>query len=105
DWSSDVCSSDLYEEQRYYDARRWMITPQTFSRQANGINIVGTLKSGKSLSVYRYDPEFYNYSYKVVNIDEGKERRAWLDKMYWMPIHRDEMNRNSNLIQNPGYSD
>jgi hypothetical protein len=94
-----------YEEQRYYDARRWMITPNTFNRQANGINIVGSLKPGKSLSTYRYDPEFYNYSYKVVNIDEGKEKRAWLDKMYWMPIHRDEMNRNSNLIQNPGYSE
>lgn len=94
-----------YEEQRYYDARRWMITPSTFSRQANGINIVGTLKPGKSLSTYRYDPEFYNYSYKVVNIDEGKENRAWLDKMYWMPIHRDEINRNGNLIQNPGYSE
>lgn len=94
-----------YEEQRYYDARRWMITPNTFDRQPNGINIQGRLKPGKSLSIYRYDPEFYNYSYRVINIDEGKENRTWLDKMYWMPIHRDEMNRNSNLIQNPGYSE
>lgn len=94
-----------YEEQRYYDVRRWMIAPSAFSRQANGINIVGTLKPGKSLSIYRYDPEFYDYSYQVVNIDPGKENRAWLDKMYWMPIHRDEMNRNENLVQNPGYTD
>lgn len=94
-----------YEEQRFYDARRWMITPSAFDRQANGINIVGSLKPGKTLSTYRYDPEFYNYSYRVVNIDEGKENRAWLDKMYWMPIHRDEINRNSNLIQNPGYTE
>lgn len=94
-----------YEEQRFYDVRRWMIAPSTLDRQANGINIVGKLKPGKSLSIYRYDPEFYDYSYAVVNIDPGKENRAWLDKMYWMPIHRDEMNRNSELVQNPGYTD
>ena len=94
-----------YEEQRFYDARRWMITPTAFARQANGINIVGTLKPGQTLQTYRYDPDIYNYSYAVVNIDEGKENRAWLDKMYWMPIHRDELNRNQNLIQNPGYAD
>lgn len=92
-----------YEEQRYYDARRWMIAPEAFSRQANGINIVGTLKPGESVEVYRYDPDIYDYSYAVVNIDPGKENRAWADKMYWMPIHRDELNRNRNLIQNPGY--
>jgi hypothetical protein len=94
-----------YEEQRFYDVRRWMIAPTTFNRQANGINIVGTFKPGQTLSIYRYDPEIYNYSYAVFNIDPGKENRAWLDKMYWMPIHRDEINRNDNLIQNPGYTE
>ena len=36
-------------------------------------------------------------------MDPGKENRAWLDKMYFLPIHRDEINRNKNLVQNPGY--
>ncbi|MFC4871295.1 RagB/SusD family nutrient uptake outer membrane protein [Negadavirga shengliensis] len=93
----------VHEEQRYYDARRWMIAPQTLGRQPNGISIVGTLKPGMELSVYRYDPEYYNYSYEVIDIDPGKENRLWLDKMYWMPIHFDEMQRNRSLIQNPGY--
>lgn len=92
-----------YEEQRYYDVRRWMIGPEAFGRQANGINIVGTLKPGETLEIYRYDPTIYDYSYAVVDIDPGKENRSWSDKMYWMPIHRDEMNRNQNLAQNPGY--
>lgn len=92
-----------YEEQRYHDVRRWMIAPQAFGRQANGISITGTLKPGKTLSVYKYDPETYNYAYKVIDIDPGKENRKWLDKMYYLPIHRDEMNRNSLLVQNPGY--
>ncbi|WP_339754059.1 RagB/SusD family nutrient uptake outer membrane protein [Algoriphagus aquimarinus] len=91
-----------YEEQRYHDARRWMIAKETLGRKANIINITGTLKPGKTLSTYRYDPTVYNYVYKVLPIDPGKENRTWLDKMYFVPIHRDEINRNGNLIQNPG---
>ncbi|WP_130274253.1 RagB/SusD family nutrient uptake outer membrane protein [Cecembia calidifontis] len=92
-----------YEEQRYYDARRWMIAPETLGRKANGIQIRGTLKPGRVNNLYRYDPELYDYTYTLIEIDPGKENRMWLDKMYWMPISFDEMNRNSLLIQNPGY--
>jgi len=92
-----------FEEQRYYDVRRWMIAAQTLGRQANGINVRGTLKPEESVTVYKYDPTVYNYTYSVFNIDPGKENRLWLDKQYWMPIHFDEMNRNAELIQNPGY--
>ncbi|WP_200980269.1 RagB/SusD family nutrient uptake outer membrane protein [Echinicola sp. 20G] len=94
-----------YEEQRYHDCRRWMIADETLGRKANGISIVGTLKPGQSLSIYRYDPDIYNYSYQVTPIDPGKENRTWLDKMYFLPIHRDEMNRNQLLVQNPGYTE
>jgi starch-binding outer membrane protein, SusD/RagB family len=93
----------VFEEQRYHDARRWMIAPTAFSRKANGITIFGALKPGKSVTTYKYDPSNYDYSYSVFNIDPGKENRAWNDKMYWLPIHRDEMNRNTELVQNPGY--
>lgn len=92
-----------FEEQRYYDARRWMIAPSTLGRQANGIQIRGTLKPGKVNVIYRNDTELYDYNYSIIEIDPGKENRLWLDKMYWMPISFDEMNRNSLLIQNPGY--
>ncbi|MCA0230501.1 MAG: RagB/SusD family nutrient uptake outer membrane protein [Bacteroidetes bacterium] len=91
------------EEQRYHDTRRWMIAPTTLGRKANGINVTGTLKAGKTVTLYKYDPTSYDYTYKVFEIDPGKENRAWLDKMYYLPIHRDEMNRNSKLVQNPGY--
>lgn len=92
-----------YEEQRFHDVRRWMIAEETIGRQANIINITGTLKPGASVSTYRYDPDSYNYVYKVLPIDPGKENRLWLDKMYYTPIHRDEINRNGELIQNPGF--
>ncbi|HEY9047523.1 MAG TPA: RagB/SusD family nutrient uptake outer membrane protein [Ohtaekwangia sp.] len=92
-----------YEEHRYHDARRWMIAPTTLGRKAGRINIIGTLKAGKDVKVYKYDPANYDYVYEPLDIDPGIENRAWLDKMYFLPIHRDEMNRNNKLVQNPGY--
>ena len=92
-----------FEEQRYHDARRWMIALSTLGNKVQVTNVIGTLKPGKTVSLYRYDPTSYDYQYKVVPMDPGKENRAWADKMYFLPIHRDEMNRNKNLVQNPGY--
>lgn len=93
----------VFEEQRYHDARRWMIPSETLGRKASIINVKGTLKPGKTVAVYKYDPENYNYSYTVGKIDPGKENRNWDDKIYFLPIHRDEINRNNKLLQNPGY--
>jgi starch-binding outer membrane protein, SusD/RagB family len=92
-----------YEEQRYHDARRWMIAPQTLGQKAGVINITATLKPGKDVKVYKYDPQNYNYKYDPGLVGDGIENRQWLDKMYFLPIHRDEMNRNPKLVQNPGY--
>lgn len=92
-----------YEEQRYHDARRWMIAPATLGQKAGIIKVQATLKPGKSVSVYKYSKEDYNYTYTPQNIDPGIENRQWNDKMYFVPISRDEINRNSKLIQNPGF--
>ena len=92
-----------YEEQRYHDARRWMIAPSTLGRPVIDINVVGTLKAGQvAPSPYRHDETIYNYSYTPF-IDNGLENRTWVDKMYFRPLSRDEVNKNSKLIQNPGY--
>jgi len=90
-----------FEEQRFYDVRRWMIPQNTVGRPLKGINITATLKPGSKITVYRYDPTNYNYIYTPVTMEA--EKRLWLDKMYFMPIQRDEINRNSKLVQNPGY--
>jgi hypothetical protein len=93
-----------YEEHRYHDARRWMIAPTTLGR---GIKIIipeATLKSGASPNVpYVHDKSVYDYSYAPIDNTEV-ETRTWVDKMYFMPISRDELNRNEQLIQNPGYN-
>ncbi|MEJ7684159.1 MAG: RagB/SusD family nutrient uptake outer membrane protein [Segetibacter sp.] len=100
----------LFEEQRFYDARRWMIAPQTQGQKVRIMLITGKLKPGKTVTVYRYSKDNYDYTYRVQNIESGVENRAWDDKLYFPPINLDEINKNydkvakkSKLIQNPGY--
>lgn len=92
-----------YEEHRYFDARRWMIAPQTLGRGIKVMRVRATIKPGASPHVpYRYDPLVYDYTYNVVD-NTDNETRSWDDKMYYMPLSRDEINRNNLLVQNPGY--
>lgn len=74
-----------FEQHRYFDIRRWMIAPQAMGRNANGIVIVDPLSG----------PVTYTKN-KV-------QDRAWNNKMYFLPIVLDEINRNKDLIQNPMY--
>jgi hypothetical protein len=92
-----------FEEHRYHDARRWLIASSTLGRGVQKINITANLKAGKSALVpYRHDKTNYDYTYEVQN-ETSIENRTWNDKMYYRPISRDEMNKNSLLVQNPGY--
>jgi len=75
-----------WEQQRYFDIRRWMIAPQAMT-DAKGIDIRYAV--GKTT-----DP-----TYSISTIEE----RAWDNKAYLMPIYLDEMQKNELLIQNPGY--
>jgi len=92
-----------YEEHRYHDARRWMIAPTTLGRGIKSIHVEAELKAGKTaLTPYRHDKSVYDYTYKVED-NTSNETRTWVDKMYFRPIVRDEMNKNTKLVQNPGY--
>ncbi|RYZ48069.1 MAG: RagB/SusD family nutrient uptake outer membrane protein [Sphingobacteriales bacterium] len=92
-----------YEEHRWHDARRWMIAPTTLGRKNVYILVRGTLKAGQTpAATYRKDPTKYDYTY-TPTVDNSLENRNWLDKMYFLPIARDEGLRNSKIIQNPGY--
>ncbi|HXG98365.1 MAG TPA: RagB/SusD family nutrient uptake outer membrane protein [Gemmatimonadales bacterium] len=82
-----------FEEQRFFDTRRWMIAPQVLNKDAFGINIFADGKSPTDRSTWR------NYRYETHSI----QHRAWDNKMYFMPIPRDELNRNPLLSQNPGF--
>jgi len=93
-----------FEEQRYWDVRRWMIAPQVPGIIGmHGVNVVATLKPGTpKQAVYKYDETIYNYKYTRSDLS-SREARQWKDKGYFLPIHRDEINRNDQLVQNPGY--
>lgn len=92
-----------FEEQRYHDARRWMIAPQTLGRKTTYIQVVGTLKPGATAPVpYRKDKTKFDYTYTPVQ-NNNLENRTWLDKMYYRPLALAEVQRNNKLVQNPGY--
>ena len=74
----------VFEQHRYFDIRRWMIAPDVMVN-ANGIVIE--------------DPLVGPVKYTRNKIQD----RAWNNKMYFLPITLDEINRNKNLIQNPLY--
>jgi len=82
-----------FEEQRFFDIRRWMIAPDVMNEDAEGINISVDATNRADRSTYS------NYQFQIMNY----QQRAWDDKMYFFPISAEEMNRNDQLVQNPGY--
>ena len=89
-----------YEDQRFWDVRRWIIGPDAY-HQTHRVDV--RYETDQAASNYRQadgstwgDPIFSE-------AELGGDARAWLDKAYFFPIMRDEMNKNTMLIQNPGY--
>lgn len=79
-----------YEEHRFFDVRRWVIGNLAY-QPATGVKIVyQLLPDNTTATVPTITPFVF-------------ENRAWLNKAYFMPILRDEMNKNNKLIQNPDY--
>ncbi|MDR2953499.1 MAG: RagB/SusD family nutrient uptake outer membrane protein [Prevotella sp.] len=92
-----------YEESRYYDIRRWMIADKTNNKPLTGIMVIGRLKTGQTATLpYIRDENKWDYTYYVTDL-AYIESRKWADKMYFVPIHVDEIARNPAMNQNPGY--
>lgn len=91
DWVRNERFVELWAEgHRYYDIRRWMIAPKTMkSGYRMGLNAYGTL-----------DPSFEEFNTPVV-IDQPF---VWSNRMYLLPIFYMEVNKNSQLVQSPGYN-
>ncbi|WP_321426244.1 RagB/SusD family nutrient uptake outer membrane protein [uncultured Bacteroides sp.] len=75
-----------FEEHRYYDVRRWKLGDTYLNKTVTGISILRKPDGSKI-----YTPG------RVV------EQRKFTDKMYWLPILKSEIDKNTNLKQNPGY--
>jgi len=79
-----------FENHRFFDVRRWMIAEQAY-HPMHGVDVV-----------YKLNPDHTTATIPTitpVQITDGK----WDDKAYFMPISRDEVNKNNKLVQNPGY--
>ncbi|RMH65676.1 MAG: RagB/SusD family nutrient uptake outer membrane protein [Bacteroidetes bacterium] len=87
-----------FEEFRYFDIRRWMIAPEVHTN-GHGIRVTGRLDPNGEPLMYAGEEYRYAYEYEVIQVDE----RIWNDRAYFLPIPQAEMDRNPNLVQNPGY--
>lgn len=72
-----------YEEQRFWDVRRWKIGQQT--------------EKIYSQRVYKRDNGTYRYDAELLEI------RLWDDKYSLFPMWENELLKNKNLVQNPGW--
>ena len=78
------------EGRRYHDLRRWLDAPAAYSKPVTGMNIKAT-----SSQRDRY--------YTRTTLNETLTNRIWSFKMYFWPIPKDAMDKNSKLIQNPSW--
>ena len=89
-----------YEDQRFWDVRRWVIGPDAY-HQTHAVDV--RYETDQAATNYR-QPDGSTWGAPIYAEKElGGDARAWLDKIYFFPIMRDEMNKNPSLIQNPGY--
>lgn len=75
-----------FEEQRFWDLRRWKIAEQVYNKPLHGVRIT---RSGTTLS---YQTEALNTPFQF-----------FAPRMYRYAIPYSEISKNTNLIQNEGY--
>ncbi len=82
-------SEFAFEGRWFFDLRRWKIAGEYLSKTPKSWNLEGTTAE-----------DFY----KVTDVYEGTQIRTFTTpKNYWLAIPQDQININSNLVQNPGY--
>lgn len=74
-----------FEQSRYFDVRRWLIGEDVYTNT-------------KGIVISEFSDGSVEYSTQEVG-----QVRGWDDRTNLLPILQDEMNRNTALIQNPGY--
>ncbi|MDR1090992.1 MAG: RagB/SusD family nutrient uptake outer membrane protein [Prevotella sp.] len=80
---------ELYlENQRFWDVRRWLLGKKYFNARPMGLNIEGTS-----------DNDFF----QVQDVGAPYVRKFLVPQHYLMPIPSQDMDRNPNVVQNPGY--
>ena len=78
------------EGHRYHDLRRWGDADAAYARPVLGMNIKARKNQRQTF-------------HTVTTINNDKSRRNFSYKHYFYPIPKSAMDRNSKLVQNPGY--
>jgi starch-binding outer membrane protein, SusD/RagB family len=88
-----------FEDHRFWDVHRWMIAPAAYHpvHRVDVKYLVAAATNYRKADGTTWGAPIYS------NQLIGVESRAWNDKCYFFPLMRDEMNKNTKLIQNPGY--
>ena len=90
-----------FEDHRFWDVRRW-ITGAAAYHQTSAVDVKYVAPTA-TVAGYR-QPNGTTWSAPVFSsVNTPGDSRAWDNKCYFFPIMRDEMNKNTLLVQNPGY--
>jgi starch-binding outer membrane protein, SusD/RagB family len=88
-----------FEDHRFFDVRRWVIgsTAYKAKHRVEVKYITAAATNYRQPDGSTWGTPIYSDAMFV------EETSAWNDKCYFFPIYRDEMNKNTDLFQNPGY--
>lgn len=90
DWIRNERFVELYAEgHRYYDARRWMIAPEVF---AAGVR--------KGLNMEELESPSFEELNQPVSVQQDFK---WENRMYLAPVFVNEVYKNPQMVQAPGY--
>jgi len=90
-----------FEDHRFWDVRRWLIGAAAYHQTAAVDVRYNT--TATSVDLYRKADGTTHGDPIFARKDTPGDARAWNNKCYFFPIMRDEMNKNTKLVQNPGY--
>jgi hypothetical protein len=85
----------VFETHRYFDTHRWMIAETTDNKNIYGLDVNG-VTSNSPLVPYNITSDAF-YKRTVV------EKRVFEKKHYLWPIQQRELEKNHELVQNPGW--
>jgi hypothetical protein len=80
-----------FEDQRYWDVRRWRIAEEALGIQIEGIRSLRHIDNAGNES----------FTYEIINAESQKMN--FYSRQYYLPIGQDRVNNNPKLIENPGY--
>ena len=79
----------LFEGRRFHDLRRWKEAPEVMNKEPRSWN-----RDGKTQEDF----------YQVIPANQGGRVRVFeAPKSYWLAIPLNQINKNPQLVQNPGY--